>query len=85
MKGLRHPEQKLGKNPYSAWIYLLKDSGAVVNGECTCVARYVKFLFSKFIMIITLIIVTIYNKNVKLIVSDKPTQTIVCVFVLVLL
>ena len=82
MKGLRHPEQKLGKNPFTLWIYLLKDSGAVVNVECTCVARYVKFLFSNFIMII---IVTIYNKNVKLIVSDKPTQTIVCVFVLVLL
>ena len=62
MKGLCHPEQKLGQNPYTVWICLHKDSGAVVNGEC--VAGYVKFLFSKF-MIIPLIVVTIYNKHVK--------------------
>ena len=38
VKGLCHPEQKLGQNPYTIWICLHKDSGAVVNGECTCVA-----------------------------------------------
>ena len=38
VKGLCHPEQKLGQNPYTVWICLHKDSGAVVNGECTCVA-----------------------------------------------
>ena len=38
VKGLSHPEQKLGQNPNTAWVCLHKDSGAVVNGECTCVA-----------------------------------------------
>ena len=57
MKG--HPEQKLGQNPYTVWVCVHKDSGAVASGDCTCVAGYVKFLFSKFIMIITLIVVTI--------------------------
>ena len=38
VKGLCHPEQKLGQNPYTVWICLHKDSGAAVNGECTCVA-----------------------------------------------
>ena len=60
-----YPEQKLGQNPYTVCISLHKDSGAVVNGECTCVTGYVKFLFSKFIMRIALIVVIINNKNVK--------------------
>ena len=38
VKGFCSPEQKLGENPYTVWICLHKDSGAVVNGECTGVA-----------------------------------------------
>ena len=39
VKGLCHPDQKLRQNTSPVWIYLHKDSGAVVNGECTCAAR----------------------------------------------
>ena len=38
MKGLCHTEQKVRQNHYTVWICLHKDSGAVVNGECACVA-----------------------------------------------
>ena len=38
VKGLCHSEQKLGQNPYTVWICLHKDSRAIVNGECACVA-----------------------------------------------
>ena len=38
VKGFCHPEEKLGQNPYTLWICLHKDSGAVVNGECMGVA-----------------------------------------------
>ena len=38
VKGFCHPEEKLGQNPYTLWICLHKDSGAVANGECTGVA-----------------------------------------------
>ena len=38
VKGLCHPEQKLVQNPHTVWICLHKDSGAVVNVECTCLA-----------------------------------------------
>ena len=36
VKGLCHPEQKLGQNLYTLWVCLDKDSGTVVNAECTC-------------------------------------------------
>ena len=38
VKCLCHPEQRIGKDPYTVWVSLHKDSGAVVNGGCTCVA-----------------------------------------------
>ena len=38
VKGLCQPEQKIGNNPYTIWVCLHKDSGAVVSGECMCVA-----------------------------------------------
>ena len=38
VKGLCHPEQKLGQNPCAVSICLHKEGGAVVNGECMCVA-----------------------------------------------
>ena len=39
VRGLHDPEQKPRQNPYTVWNCLDKDSGAVVNGECTCVAE----------------------------------------------
>ena len=46
VKGLCHPEQNLGQNPYTELF------GTVVNGKFTCAVGYVKFHFSKFLMII---------------------------------
>ena len=37
VKSLYHPKART--NPYTVWICLHKDSGAVVNGVCTCVAE----------------------------------------------
>ena len=38
VRGLCFPEQKLPKASYSVWVILHKDTGAVINGHCTCSA-----------------------------------------------